>query len=261
MLRMLIVGIWLLVLAAGIGWLLWRRGELREVRQENFRRQEQLASDKPAPASPRPSDQAATQPSTPPLTAEERTELLTLRGEVARLLRDLPAASNRLAQATRPAPAAPESVAEMARQQAMERIRNLPDETRRFHRVSHQIGQLLRAHLEAHDGRLPESLAGWEAAAQLDAEAADLLGRLELIPNNPIPPEARAYTFVAREREARQDSDGKWSRGYILGDGGITVGGPVEEPDWSRFERLQTGMAREEARKEAARGRSPAPAP
>lgn len=256
MLKKFIWGIWLLALAAAAGWLLWRRGELREVRQENLQLREQLAV-----VSPRPPDPEATQPINPPLTPEERAELLTLRGEVSRLLRDLPAASNRLAQATQPAPAPAESAAEAARQQAMERIRNLPEETHRFHRAGHQIGQLFRAHLEAHDGHLPESLAGWDAASQLDAEATELLGHLELIPHDPIPPEARAYTFVAREREARQTPDGKWSRGYIRADATVMVAGPVEEPDWPRFERFQTGLAREEARKEAARRRSEASTP
>lgn len=261
MLQKLTLGIWLLALIGGSGWLVWRHGELRAVRQENLQIREQLADEEPTPVSPRQPDQTAGQPVITPLTLEERAELLTLRGEVARLLRDLPVASNHLTQATRPTPAAPESAAEAARQQAIERIRNLPEETHRFHRAGHQIGQLLRAHLEAHDGHLPESLAGWEAASGLDAEATELLERLELIPNDPIPPEARAYTFVAREREVRQTPDGKWSRGYIRGDAAVTVAGPVEEPDWPRFERFQTGMAREEARREAARRQVESPAP
>lgn len=266
MLQKLILRIWLLALVASAGWLLWRHGELREVRQENRRLREQLAGEEPAAVPPRQPAPATTQPGTPPLTPEGRAELLTLRGEVARLLRDLPAASNRLAQTTQPAPASPGSTAEAARQQASGSIGNRPEETEKIHRFGRtgdQIGRLLLAHLEVHDGHLPESLIGWEAASGLDAEAAELLGHLELIPNDPIPPEARAYTFVAREREARQTPDGRWIRGYILADANVLMMSvsPPEEPDWPRFERRQTGVAREQARREADRRRSEAPTP
>ncbi|MCW5559538.1 MAG: hypothetical protein KIT22_17115 [Verrucomicrobiae bacterium] len=259
MLQKTALGIWLLALATGAGWLLWRHGELRKVRQENSRLREQITGEKLSVVSALPVGQTAASPASPPLTPEERAELLTLRGKAARLYRDLPAASNRLAGGTRPSSAASESAADAAQGNAVES--DLPEETRQFLRAGSKIGERLRSHIEAHDGRLPESLDHWEGAAGLDAEAMEVLERLELMPNAPLPPEARADTLVAREREPRQAPDGKWIRGYIRGDGHAVSLGPVEESDFPRLERRLTGSAKERARRDAARKQPPSVTP
>jgi len=234
---------WLIVLLVGAGWLLWRSRELNEVRRTRAVLRQQIEERRGR------TDLPATPPShATPLTREERKQLLTLRGQVGQLRREVMAATERLARLTpsagtnlpahRPPPAG--------------LVDPLYDPSEDYGpgltAAAGEIGHRLYVHAERHGGRLPAELTP-DLVSDLSTDAVDLAGRLELLPGEPLTPETDCCIFIAREREARRTADGQWVRLYLVANGQKIFAGPTGNPDWDRWERERLGVLRESLRR------------
>ena len=275
MLRQFSLGLWAIALLAGLAWLLWRNQELKSIRQASASMREQVAarsglaesdSNQPcagtgkrvelpdnstgkiAGASPAASStNGDLSPRTGSLTAEEHIELLRLRGQVGLLRREVAEAVGRQAPKTR---STKMNATNDALPAGFPSSANLPTEHYGpgLPMATLEISNLIHRQLEQNGGKVPAALPP-ELTAQLGAEAAELLGRLELLPGETITPETDCCIFTAREREARRTADGSWVRLYFMANGSYTMAGPLTNPDWERWERQRLGMLRESLRR------------
>ena len=183
------------------------------------------------------------------LNPEERTELLRLRGQMLPLHRELQDLSNRIAMLSQPKRVAsvqasqttPERQAEMQAMQTF--MQSEPFSS------AMSLAAAMKEYLKIHDGELPDDLAHVAALARPPL-SEDVSQRFELMRAGIVPEEARSYTFVAREKEARQLPDGKWVRVYVQANAAVSVAGPVAQPDWLGWERFHEAMDKQRARKE-----------
>lgn len=183
------------------------------------------------------------------LTPDERSELIKLRGQILPLRGELADMSNRVAALTRPKPRrATGQIRETSlEQQAQMQATHAFMQSEAFTSAI-RLGDALRKYLEEHGGELPDDLRQMEQMARFPLPAG-VLQRFERMRTNTVPKEARSYTFIAREREARQLENGKWGRIYLRADGVVSLAGPVDKPDWPEWERFHEAMDKQQARK------------
>jgi hypothetical protein len=229
----------LVVVALGV-----RHRTLNELRIGNESLRERLDDQRPMPpAEPTPGVQA-TNP-VMALSREERSELLQLRGQILRLLRESQEISNRVVtlsqRATKPMPTqskqmpTPDQSDPKAKIQAMnEHMRSEPYRNVRSFNIA--LGEFIKEH----DGQIPDDLAQVESSSRKPLPMR-ISERFELMQSGKISEEALSYTLVAREKEPHQLRDGRWVRHYLRADGGTMSAGPVAKPDWKGWER-STGL-------------------
>ncbi len=241
----------LLTLAGEGGWLLWRHRVVAEVRSTSAVLREQLAvessANKPATQQTNPATAAGPSASmvsaSVPLTPEERSELLAVRGQVARLQHELLEAAQTLAaqaaaRASARDPRAEERAAEQRR----------ADFYGPAFGAASEISQILVSNANGHGGSLPAALTP-EMTSGLSADARQLAGSLEILPGETITAETDYGIFIAREREPRQAPNGEWLRLYLLANGNKVIANQSAPPDWNRWERRYLGMLRESRRR------------
>lgn len=223
-----------------------RQRTLNELRTGNESLRRRFDSQAAVPA---PNPSAAVQPthSVPPLSEDERSELLKLRGQFAPLQRELAEASNRVATLNQPKPQRtgaspandPTSPPPVPKMQAAERNED-----------AKRLAAVLGKYLTDHSGELPDDLGKLEALAS-PALPAGTGQRFELMRAGVVPEEARSYTLAAREKQPQQLSlgdNGLWTRIYLRADGSIiTVNGYGYSPNWSAAERNEEASARRDA--------------
>jgi hypothetical protein len=225
-----------------------RHRALSRLRAGNASLQQQLDSQAvatvPEPATAGPSTNSIAQ-----LNPDELSELLRLRGQISPLRRELQDMSNRVVMLSQPKRVAPVQARQMTpERQAEMQTTHAFMQSEPFTSAMSLAGAL-KEYLKTHAGELPDDLAHVAALARPPL-SEDVSRRFELMQAGIVPEEARSYTFVAREKEARQLPDGKWVRIYIQADGGTSIAGPAETPDWPGWERFHEAMGKQRARKE-----------
>lgn len=183
------------------------------------------------------------------LNPGERRELLRLRGQIQPLRDELQDMSKRVALLNQPRPQSgttqfgdmpPEPKAEM---QAENDFRGSEPFTSAI-----GLAFAMRKYLQEHAGELPGDLTKVEALA--DPPLPEGVGqRFELMRSDAVPAEGESFALIAREKDARQLTDGKWVRIYLHANGGTALAGPVDQPDWPAWERLQEAVGKATARK------------
>jgi hypothetical protein len=186
------------------------------------------------------------------LSAEERNEVLRLRGQIAPLRSEVEAASNRVAElaqakprqskparASDPGTNADEVPPEIrAHQQVMAAYRQTTAYT-----DANLFSMALKKYVSDHGGQLPDDLTKVEPyGAGLPSGVSQ---RFEAMQSSAVAEEDRPYTLFAREKDPQLQSDGWWSRLYIFADGRMTtiaVNSPT--PNWANTERNAETQAR-----------------
>jgi hypothetical protein len=159
------------------------------------------------------------------LSAEEKAELLRLRGQIPSLRSEAAAAADRVARASNPAPKSSSSFRpSSARQMPAEALMNAFMKSQAF-RSADDFSKAIQRHLSQH-GQLPVDLTLLEAAdgTRLPPEVVQ---RFEMFRSGALVESEGPRVLVAREKEPRQLPDGNWVRLYIQANGGVTVAGPV----------------------------------
>jgi len=183
------------------------------------------------------------------LSSAERRELIRLRGQIQPLRGELQDMSNRVALLNQPRPrSGPAQTKEMPpeRQAGMQ----AEIDFRGSEPFTSAIGLAfaMRKYLDEHAGELPADLTKAEALANPSLPEGVGL-RYELMRSGTVPAEGESYSLIAREKEARQLTDGKWVRIYLHANGGTSLAGPMDQPDWPAWERLQEAIGKATARK------------
>ncbi len=222
-----------------------RQRTMNSLRASNQRLQQRLDAQTAAPApAPDPAPVIRQTNAASELSAEERTELLRLRGQVLPLRSELQAASNRVVALNQPKPDSPmpapsvQAKIQVGSPELQTRVQALQAFQRSETYTSAQsLASALRKYLLQNAGQLPDDLAKVEAFGD-PALPPGVSQRFELIKSGTVPEEARSYTLVAREKDPQQSPDGWWRRIYFLADGlPFILSHQGQQPDWPAVER------------------------
>jgi hypothetical protein len=168
------------------------------------------------------------------LSAAERNELLRLRNQVPFLRSEVNTVSNRVAEVNRPPPPQRPPAAGPRPASDAQSPMGLFLESQTYRRAQTLAGALHK-YLQENGWQMPDDLAQLPAAAALPEGT---IQGFELIRKGLVSddPSGAPYLLLAREKEPRQLSDGRWIRLYIQGNGGLTIVGPLpNKPDDSEF--------------------------
>ena len=210
-----------------------------------------------APVEPGPIPKERPAVPTNELTADERIELLRLRGQMRPLLDELQAASNRVAEFARAKAeqrgpvtvSQPRINGDQPHMQVMEAYRRTP-----AFKDAEAFGSALRNYLSRNGGQLPEDLARVESYGD-GGLPAGVSRRFEQMLSGPIPEDARSRTLFAREKDPQQQADGWFTRIYFFADGTRSTFGMNSASytqDWTVIERRAEAGARQRALQRAA---------
>ena len=190
------------------------------------------------------------------LGADERNELLRLRGQVPQLRSAVADASNRIAALARI-----EARTAAAGVQVSGGVTTASASIEAFtrsepYRNANALAKAVQTYLRQHAGQIPGDLA----AVQVPGNAAladGTIQRFELVRTGKIEedPLVTPYLLIAHEKEPWQMPDGRWVRLYIQANGGLTIIGPspnrpaVDDSDfvrntekWGRERALKTSQ-------------------
>jgi hypothetical protein len=198
-----------------------RQRTLHALRADNdtLRKQVELEKSSRGAVAPEPPAEAATE-----LNDRDERELLQLRSKILPLKEQLRDVSNRVVILENPrtggAPPGP-----LSPQEAMEAYRQSEATVNAC-----WLGMAVGKYVQDNDGKLPDDLATMEGR-ELPVPAG-VSQRFELMGTNKVSPEKRAFSLIAREKQAQQLPDGEWIRTYLV-PGGVVILGPLQKDDWA----------------------------
>ncbi len=165
------------------------------------------------------------------LSADERSELLRLRGQAGMLRQELAQASNRLATVSRaPRSASLDAPDEpiVSQEEAIQKINQ-----------GKQWMVALIIYASDHQDQFPATMA--EASGNMPPEAVATADKFEYLlgSTNISSVRSPATTIVLRERKPWKNAHGRWNRTYAFADGHVELG-RSDTPDFTAWEELKT---------------------
>jgi hypothetical protein len=239
-----------LVVVAAAACFVLRQRALSEIRSANESLREQVKTEGGG-ARPEVAAEVSSTNSALPLSAEERNELLRLRGQISSLHSEATAASNRVAGLARPMVVAGDRKVSPQMQKDRDAFRAFMETP--YYQNANRLAQAVRIYRLQHGGRIPEDLSA-VLAPDTNSFTEETVKRFELIRTGVVISEdleITPYELIAHEKEPAQLPDGKWVRLYIQANGGLTVAGPLPNKpplDDSSFIRQMEETVKQKAR-------------
>jgi hypothetical protein len=202
-----------------------RQSALKELRAGNETLRRQFESQTNLVPSPSAADNSSTDSATP-LSAEEKSELLRLRGQFPSLRSQLADASNHVVSLSQPH--APNTAQEGQVSLRVQQENLVMEDFMRSEAFlsARALSKAVQTYIQEHDGQLPENLAAVQLPGDRDV-AEQTIRRFELVRSGTITddPSMLPYLLVAREREPIQLPDGRRLYLFIQANGGLTING------------------------------------
>ncbi len=219
----------LLIAAAAVIFAVRHRA-LRHLKVEQEQLRQQIVEAKNTTA-PKPEVEIPVSTTNAGLSADERSELLRLRGQAVMLRQELAQESNRSATVSRaPRSATPDAPDEpiVSREESIQKMNQ-----------GKQWMVALIIYASDHQDQFPATMA--EASGNMPPESVATSDKFEylLSGTNISSVRSPATTIVLRERKPWKNANGRWNRTYAFADGHVELG-RSDTPDFTAWEELKT---------------------